>query len=297
MATIILSGSVGRRGRNAPQDVATVRARLNRLGFHWVSMTGTGTGNDLVQAIRLFQAICRGHQHLRGRGVTGTIAVGDFTHQWLAAQNAPGWVLLYGQKGTGWCSSVDVHGNWGGTPYTLTNGGYGTTWILKTLADAARAYYRSGSLFPSMWVRDCAPERGGNARYHGSHETGIDLDLRLPLNPVGGLVVDSTWRYLGTRAERRRHLYRDAVVAQLTALVAQPLVSVIGYEDDTTPQGERPIHTRFRKVRDWDNHEHHFHVRIQPPTQIPGTITQQQSRRQLSRTVRRPGSMAGPGVV
>ena len=275
MARIVLSDSVGRGCKNAPADVAAVRQRLRTLGCHWVSSSGAGDQADFVRTIWLFQAICKGRAKLtRGGGVDGKISRHGFTHKWLAAPNAPGWVKIYGRHGKGWCSTVDRLGPSTGTPYTESNAGYGTTWILDVVKKAALAYSSSWKPnYPLMWIRDCAPTKGGSAKYHGSHETGLDIDLRLPLKPVAGLLPDPTWTYLGTKALRREHLYREAVEAQLKAIVAQPLVSAVGYEDDTALPGQAKLHTKWSKVQPWSNHAHHFHLRIKPPKMITGQIT------------------------
>ena len=275
MARIVLGGSVGKRCDNAEADVAVVRQRLRTLGFDWVSSAGAGDQSDFVRAIELFQAICKGKtKFTRGGGVDGKISKDGFTHKWLAAQNAPCWVKIYGSHGKGWSTTVHKLIRTTGSPYTELNGGYGTSWIIDVIKKAALAYSGSwGPNYPLMWVRDCAGKKGGNVKYHGSHETGLDIDLRLPLKPVADILPDPTWIFLGTKALRREHLYREAAEAQLKALVAQPLVSVIGYEDDTAPRGQAKLHTKWGKVRPWANHTHHFHVRIAPPTIISGQIT------------------------
>lgn len=274
MARIVLSGSVGKRCDNDPIDVAVVRSRLHSLGFNWVSGTGAGDQPEFVETIELFQAICKGKTELkRGGGVDGKISRQGFTHKWLAAQNAPGWVKIYGLHGKGWSTTVHKLIRPTGDPYIESNGGYGTTWIFDMVKTAAFVYSSSWQPnFPLMWVRDCAKKKGGNAKYHKSHETGLDIDFRLPLRPVAGLLPDATWIFLGTKALRKKHLYREAVESQLTALVAQPLVSVIGYVDDTAPSGHTKLHNKFGKVHTWKGHKNHMHVRIQPPSMIPGQI-------------------------
>lgn len=275
MARIVLGGSVGKGCNNAPADVAVIRQRLRTLGFHWISDTGAGDQDDLVQTIKLFQAICKGQtQLMEGGGVDGKITRGGFTHQWLAAVNAPGWVKIYGRNGTGWCTTAHVYVNDNsGTPYIESNGGYGTTWILDAIEKAGLAYSSSWQPdYPLMMVRDCAKTKGGKAQFHGSHQTGLDIDLRLPLKPAVGL-PNSLWTYLGTKAQRVKHLYREAVEAQLTSLVTQPLVKEIFYEDDTASPGQKKLHEKWSKVKPKPNHANHIHVRIKPPLMLPGQIT------------------------
>lgn len=276
MARIVLGGSVGKGCNNAPADVAVVRQRLRTLGFHWVTDTGAGDQDDLVQTIKLFQAICKGQTQLtEGGGVDGKITRGGFTHQWLAAENAPGWVKIYSRNGTGWCTTAHRYViDKSGTPYTESNGGYGTTWILDVIEKAGLAYSSSWQPdYPLMMVRDCAKTKGGDAKpVHSSHQTGLDIDLRLPLKPVAGL-PNALWTYLGTKAQRVAHLYREAVEAQLKALVTQPLVKEIFYEDDTASPGQTKLHEKWSKVKPEPNHANHIHVRIKPPLMVSGQIT------------------------
>lgn len=277
MAKILLGSSVGKGGNNAQADVTAVRQRLRALGFDWVSAAGAGNQDEFIKTIKLFQAICIGQTTItEGGRVNGKITNQGFTHQWLAAQNAPGWVKIYGQHGTGWMttSHIAVADDRDGTPYRETNGGYGTTWILDVITNAALAYSNSWQPdYPLMMFRDCATAKGWAAKYHGSHQTGLDIDLRLPLRPIAGLPA-SLWDYLGTKEKRTNHLYRDALEAQLRALVTQPLVQVIFYEDDTAPSGQAKLHSISNKINHQvANHANHVHVRIKPPARIPGQTT------------------------
>ncbi len=274
MARVVLTSSVGKGCKNEAADVAVVRQRLRDLGYDWVASTGAGDEAGLVRTIELFQAICAGKTKFESGGaVNGKVTKGGSTHKWLAAKNAPGWLKIYGSHGKGWSTTVHPHIQSTGSPYTEKNGGYGTTWVLDMIKNAALQYTQTWkATYPLMWIRDVAGQKGGNVKYHGSHETGLDVDLRLPLKPVAGIFPDATWTFLETRAQRKRHLYREAVEDQLRALVAQPLVEVIGYEDDTAPKGQRKLHTKWGKVRPWSNHKHHMHVRIKPPAMDAGQI-------------------------
>src|SRR6266545_2099301 len=103
MAVLILTGSVGegksQKGipHNQASDVAKVRARLVQLGYGWVSSVTLGTEKKFIQTIRLIQSICKGSGKL-DKG-DGRIDLHGETHRWLAAQNAPGWVKIFGQVG------------------------------------------------------------------------------------------------------------------------------------------------------------------------------------------------------
>lgn len=276
MAKVIISASVGKNGDNDMSDVKVIRKRFRELGFHWVSKKGIGNSPDLIRAIELFQLIFKGIAKYEKKvsGVDGLVSKNGNTHKWLAAINAPGWTKIFGEKGVGWTTTVDNLRKSGGSPYIESNGGYGTTWLLNTIKGAGRAYSKTWKItYPLMWVRDCSPLKGGLAKGHASHQTGIDVDFRLPLKADPILkIADPTWDYLKTRSQRQKRLFREAVDAQLKALASQPLVKYIFYEDDTARPGEKKMHTKWRKVRVESNHEHHFHVRIKPPIRIEGQI-------------------------
>jgi hypothetical protein len=164
MPKLLLSGSIGKGYENNEQDVKAVRQRLRTLGFHWVRPDGPGDGEDLVKAIKLFQAIFNGRTKLtEGKGlVDGKITRLKTTHQWLAASNAPGWVMIYGKQGPGWYSTVDKENPPTGDPYVKAIGGYGTTWILNVIKYVASTYSMCRlPNYPDMWLRDCAKEKGG----------------------------------------------------------------------------------------------------------------------------------------
>src|SRR5262249_43521435 len=119
MATILLKGSVGvgkakgGRPHNDPDDFRTIRDRLVTLGYSWVALLTTGTDKEFIRAIKLFQCIFKG-RHKLDQG-DGRVDPGGETHKWLAATNAPGWVMIFGQQGIGWRCTND---------FRLNNGGY-----------------------------------------------------------------------------------------------------------------------------------------------------------------------------
>jgi len=183
MAILKLKGSVGygsaKNGlpHNDPEDFVKVRNRFVELGYSWVSGATNPQHSDFIRLIKLFQCIISGHSKLDGGD--GRIDLHGRTHQWLAAQNAPGWKNLEGSLGgVGWQIAEFSKGN-----------SWTTTWMYDYLC-LAGLYYRGlvalssdVSDAPSMWVRDCSPREGGEASGHKSHQTGLDMDMRLPLLP------------------------------------------------------------------------------------------------------------------
>lgn len=250
MATLILTGSVGSGGKNDPADVAKVVDRFVELGYTWVAGITKGNSKELVRTIKLFQSIFKG----KGKAMhgDGRIDKGGTTNRWLAAQNAPEWVKVFGKSGMGWRSTMD---------YRESNGGFATSWLLDRLNKAA-LFYRGKSVFltsdaPPMWVRECSPEKGGDASGHKSHETGIDIDLRLPLLPP------HTNEWFQLRAHNYTKLFHfDAAMIQAQAFKDHMDTKAVFFND--------PRFIKARLSRREPNHSEHFHVRIKPPERIDG---------------------------
>jgi hypothetical protein len=270
MATLFLTGSVGsgaaKKGlpHNASADVAAVRDRLVELGYDWVSGTTAGTEKDFIRAIKLFQSICKGSGKL-DQG-DGRVDLEGNTYRWLAAENAPGWVKIFGQSGIGWQCTND---------FVESNGGFTTTWMREALDSAGRAYRTQlvalglgtagiGFLMtkdaPPMWVRECSPTRGGNAAGHGSHETGLDVDMRLPLHPPD----QNKWTDLGNNGFKNKKFNRLAGEFQLKAIKAAMNPQLVLFND--------PDFIRARLCTRHANHDQHFHIRIKPPVRKEGII-------------------------
>lgn len=258
MATLRLSGSVGsgssKKGNphNDPKDVEAVRDRLVELGFTWVSGVTKGDDKEFIRTITLFQSICKGKG--QAKEGDGRIDLEGNTHRWLAATNAPKWVKIFAKTGIGWHNTADFH---------ETNGGYCTDWLYDRIMDAGLTY-RLGSIisfkadFPPLWIRECSPEKGGDAKGHKSHETGLDVDMRLPLLPPD----TQNWTFLGSKGYEDKRYYRDAAEAQLRAIKAKMDAPVRLFND--------PAMIKKGLCTHWNNHQHHYHIRIKPPTRIDG---------------------------
>lgn len=269
MATLILTGSVGsgsaKKGQphNDSADVVAVRDRLVELGYDWISGTTLGTEKDFIRVIKLFQSICSGSGKL-DKG-DGRVDPEGNTHRWLAAENAPGWVKIFGRSGLGWRCTND---------FVEDNGGFTTTWMLEALNAAGSNY--SMQLFalgltlvgvflvkdaPPMWVRECSPRKGGNAVGHGSHETGLDVDMRLPLLPPD----QAKWTDLGANGFNNKKFNRLAAEMQLKAIKAAMNPQIVLFND--------PEFIRKRLCTKHPNHDQHFHIRIKPPVRKEGAYS------------------------
>lgn len=258
MATVKLSGSVGsgstKKGipHNDSKDVITVRDRLVALGYTWVSAITNGNDKELIRTIKLFQSICKGKG--QADNGDGRVDLEGTTHRWLAATNAPHWVKIYGSSGPGWQNTAD---------FAASNGGYCTDWLYVRIMAAGFVYWTANTLafktdFPPLWIRECSPEKGGDARGHKSHETGLDVDMRLPLKPPD----TKKWTFLGSKGFNDKRYYQEAAEAQLRAIKSTMDAPVRLFND--------PKMIAKGLCSRWDNHQHHYHIRIKPPTRAEG---------------------------
>jgi len=271
MATLLLSGSVGtgaaKKGQphNAAADVSAVRDRLVQLGYDWISTITSGTDKEFIRTIKLFQSICAGHPQFDTGD--GRIDPEGGTHRWLAAENAPGWLKIAGMSGFGWQNTND---------FNVDNGGFTTTWMLEAITAAGIAYQMeliiprpaltgfamiSPKDAPPLWIRECSPKHGGHAGGHGSHQTGLDVDMRLPLLPPDHL----KWTDLGTNGFKDRRLNRAAVKLQLQAIKVGMKPRLVFFND--------PEFIRLGLSTKFPNHDQHYHVRISPPGRKDGAFS------------------------
>jgi hypothetical protein len=255
MAILRLSGSVGngssKRGipHNDPADIIKVRDRFVELGYIWVRGVTTGKDIKLIKAIKLLQCIIKGHSKVDTGD--GRIDLRGTTHKWMAAQNAPGWVNMIGKSGLGWKIAYFDNGN-----------SWTTSWMLERIS-LAGLWYRGKVLFagisdaPPMWVRDCSPAQGGRAGGHKSHQTGIDVDMRLPLLPP------DTNKYDQLRGrEYNRRFHRAAALIQVESIKNRMNTKCIFFNDKEFIK--KRLSTRQA------NHSEHYHIRIKPPVRIEG---------------------------
>jgi hypothetical protein len=235
---------------NDPADFIKVRDRFVSLGFDWVKGK-TQVDRDFTDLIKLFQCICKGR--VRVDGGDGRIDRHRNTHRWLAATNAPGWVDMTQKRGPGWqVVQVDY------------NNSYATTWMAERLAIAGAKYWWT-SIFPRtapMWVRDFSRRKGGRTRGHGTHQTGLNVDMRLPIRDK--LQYDHSIGLKSGENDRKYNLFdRDAARSQLQSIKAAMNVKNILFNDKTL--------IRERLCISHANHGGHYHITILPPGRIDGT--------------------------
>lgn len=260
MATLVLAGSVGsgfaQSGlpHNQADDVAKVRDRFIELGYVWLSGITTGKEDEFIRTIKMFQSICKGS----GKSDKGDGRIDRYgdTHKWLAAVNAPGWVSMVGRSGIGWQSTPDLE-------FGKKMNSHTTTWMGERIIWTGLEY-RAKTLFngvtdaPPLWIRDCSPAKGGNALGHKSHETGIDVDMRLPLLPPN--------THLWTRLQGHNYtkmFHRAAALLQVESIRSQMSPKNVWFNDPEFIKKKLSTHE--------PNHGNHYHIRIKPPSRIDGT--------------------------
>lgn len=252
MATLILSGSVGANAKNDPADVAKVKARLLELGYTRVEHCKTGRENDFALVIKLIQSMTKGSGKI-DKG-DGKLSLHGETHKWLAAENAPAWVKVYGGSGLGWQSTMD---------YKESNGGYATSWLLDRLKWTGMMYrglaFATVSDAPPLWVRECSPRLAGkDPSGHKSHETGLDVDIRLPLLPPH---TNEWFQLKGHNYTKLFHFEAAKIQCQMIKTYMQS--KYIFFND--------PRFTNDLRLTSFEpNHSEHYHVRIKPPARIDG---------------------------
>jgi len=236
-----LGASVGAgKATNAAADVTALKERLKALGFDWVT-AGTAIDADTKQAIRLFQSIIRGKEKIVG---DGRVDVPGTTYRWLQAVNAPRWQLMpAGSQAEGFFNHELVD--------TSDDRDHGTDWMAQTIRRAGARYredylraHPNAALLP---INDVSRPRGGKAKPHAGHQTGLACDVRVPR--TDGTSGKTTWKDL--------MFDRDAARAMIKALRAQPLVTTI-YFNDKTLRSEG-LCTKA------DGHDNHIHFQIKPP--------------------------------
>ena len=243
---LVLQGSVGHRGRNAPEDVTALRRRLCSLGFRWVDTELTTADDALVDAIRLFQSIVEARNVVSG---DGRVDVPGGTYDWLRSANAPRWVRMP-------AGSVDLGLDNHELRDTHDDHDWGTSWMVETLQGAGRNYKRDyldaghADATP-LTINDVSLPRGGDTPDHAGHECGMAGDVRLPR--TDGEAGEIT---------RRDELYdRGAARAQLKAFLAQPLFRRALFNDS--------VLIAEGLCRRSPNHDHHIHFEILAPPLDP----------------------------
>ncbi|NNE99681.1 MAG: hypothetical protein HKN25_11735 [Pyrinomonadaceae bacterium] len=150
---------------------------------------------------------------------------------------------------------------WRMTPLHHTANCWTTTWMNDRIQYAGMAYLTKAMLIPDtppMWIRDLTPMKGGKASGHKSHQTGLDVDMRLPLLPP----KTNAWDKLaGHNYTKLFHF--EAALAQVEAIKSKMDTRFIFFND--------PRFIKKRLSTQEPNHGNHYHIRIKPPARIEGS--------------------------
>ncbi|MEH2408567.1 glucosaminidase domain-containing protein [Nostoc sp.] len=230
---IKLSGSVGIGGVNKADDVKAVKARLHELGYTWV-----GDPNSADRDRGLFDAI-----KLNG---DGRVDVGETTHRWLQAANAPRWVLMP--------NSDPDNGLVNGELADIQdNHDYGTHWLADVIKEIAQDYqnsYRNTHPKAAFFaINDVSLPHGGDTPDHHGHETGMMCDVFLPKNngTFGGIFWSSS------------EYDQDTTRAILKSIRKQKLVQARAVFFNDKKLIKEGLCTAMI------GHDHHIHFEINPP--------------------------------
>ncbi|WP_392534711.1 glucosaminidase domain-containing protein [Nostoc sp. C117] len=241
---IQLSGSVGIGGVNEDEDVKAVKARLYELGYTWVGDPNSADINrGLFDAIKLFQSIIAGRSTVNG---DGRIDVGEMTHRWLQAANAPQWILMPESNPNnglinGELADTDDHHD------------YGTQWLADAIKEIAQDYqnsYRKTHPTAALFaINDVSLPHGGDTPDHQGHETGMMCDVFLPRKngDFGGIFWSSA------------EYDRDTARAMIECIRKQKLVKqgAVFFNDPQLIEEGLCAHAA--------GHDHHVHFEINPP--------------------------------
>ncbi len=153
----------------------------------------------------------------------------------------------------------------------LPQSAYGTTHAVKELLSAIRDFRTSSPWEGTLAIGSMSSIRGGPLGHHKSHQSGRDVDIRLPRRAGVSRYADlrprrvdwpATWAFVQALArahtqvifldyKRQKYLYRAAKAAGASK---DELAAALQY-----PRGS---HARRGVVRHFPGHEKHLHVRF-----------------------------------
>ncbi len=228
---------------NKLTEVKAVKERLRDLGYTWVSNPNSVTiDTGTVKAIKLFQSIIAGDSTVRK--ADGRIDVGEVTHRWLQAANAPRWVTMPASDPSIGFVNYELD-------QTNDNHDFGTHWLSDTILEIARDFQathrKSNPGAAPFAINNVSLPHGGDTPHHAGHETGLMCDVLLPRNDgkFGGINYwDSPYDQRATRA-------------LLKSIRKQKLVRAVFFNDPELIREGLCVHV--------PGHQHHIHFEINPP--------------------------------
>ncbi len=257
----------------------TSAVEVNTERTNWPNqlLTINTTNDDIfISIIKLFQSITRGHRRVYGTsrddckagGVDGRIDKGGNTESWLWANNAPRWIQLGSDNNSGYSNSDSIANNdyqyehdWG-THYLgdfIKEAGQRFVQIFwDTLSHDAQMEFTSR--YPMINTNDASWASGGNTNEHASHETGLDVDIRLLRD--NGSIGEVEWNDPSTNYNRQ---------------AARKIIEALR----DTPGSQKVLFNDVALINEFPgfvfasaDHDDHIHLNICPPSD-PSPLTNQ----------------------
>ncbi|MEO0473041.1 MAG: penicillin-insensitive murein endopeptidase [Bacteroidota bacterium] len=252
-----IEASVGQNAVNAPKDVQKIQKRLVQLGYSWAYTDPGGLPADaMVDAIFLFQAIVYGQTRKYGsklEAIDGRIDPGKHTEKWLWAKNAPAWRSLK-ERGIGYRYLI-ANPAWGDDRWA-------TNWLLQFIANAGMEYVQIRKDQTQYFaVHELSASRGGESG-HKSHQTGLDVDIRLPKKDGG----------FGLGHWNNPAYDREATKAIILAFLRTGQCSKVWFNDTVLLQDDDLQQADKDQVfTSLANHDNHIHIRVKLPQRVAQT--------------------------
>lgn len=240
---LTLGAAVGAGRANQTADVLRVQERLAELGFD-VKVDGD-YGSNTLRGIRLYEAIVTGREHVSD--TTGFITPGGLLHRALASPDSVRWQRLPA-SGTGFVNTDTDGFSWA------------TDRLVQVVISAGERYQQSHrDAHPGaarIGLNDASRRAGGNNADHETHETGLDLDVRLPR-------TDGTH---GTIAGAANY-DREATYRMIAAFASDPRVERILFSDNVLLQriANSNASWKHKVAHGGAVHRDHIHVDVSPP--------------------------------
>lgn len=239
-----LSRGVGAGQPNREADVRVLQQRLVDLGFP-LAIDGD-MGPSTLRALRTFNALVEGKSSTRH--ASSHIKPESDLHRALERTDLPTWMEMPAE-GIGFRNIDD------------DNHDYGWSVLADVIASVGQRYYDDYQcLHPDaspLLTNDASLRLGGDTPDHSSHETGLDLDLRLPNRSVVGQPTHVS----------ASSYDRDTARAQVKALIAEPSVERVLIGDNVLLREFRASDDEnAHKVQDGGRgHRDHIHVDVSFP--------------------------------
>ncbi|WNJ17331.1 penicillin-insensitive murein endopeptidase [Pontibacter sp. G13] len=240
----LLTGSVGVGGVNNLPDAAKVKDRLVALGFDWAELDADGQPADgMIDAIKLFQSIIWNRvKVISDTLVDGRIDVLGQTANRLFSDNPPKWSSLP-ESGPGYRYKVSKASN--------GDDRWGTNYLISAITEAGQHFHAANGGTKVFHVHELASKRGGKNGSHKTHQTGLDVDVRLTkLNGVPGGITYHSDQY-----------DQEATRQTLQAFKQLPFKTYCIFNDPVLIAEELCVGDKDGAT--W--HDNHIHIRVHVP--------------------------------